>query len=312
MRAEDEHLNAVMRKQFGAVSRAQGLAAGLGPGAWKRRVAAGRLVMITDHVAVSPASDNSWERRVIVGLLEGGDGSALSIESALAFYGVPGFARDPVHISRPRVAYRGKHESIVWHHPRLLPASHIIEVNGLRVTTPARALADFAGVKDIHPKRVQRAIETAWAARLVNRTLLDQMAQEWCERGRAGSAFLRSYLETTPIEFVPAASNLARRFVSLITEAGMPEPRSEVNVGDAAAWLGRVDCLDPELPLVAEIDSDRFHVAPLDVAHDDARNAAIERAGFRVVRFKEFDVWHRGRDVVETWRAERAKLRRAG
>ena len=193
MREADKQLNERMRQQFGAVSRQQGITAGLGPGPWRRRVASGELVMVTDHVAVAPATADTWERRVMVGLLEGGPHSALSIEPALAFYGVPGCSRDPIHISRPRVAYRGKHESIVWHHPRLLPAHHVLQVNGLRVTTPARALADLAGVKDVHPKRVERAIETAWAARLVNRSLLDQMATDWCERGRRGSTFLHEY-----------------------------------------------------------------------------------------------------------------------
>lgn len=311
MREADRKLNELMSKQFGAVGRAQAREAGVERGPWVRRVRSGELEAKTPRVAVSPASTDCFERRATVGLLDAGPSSAISIESALAFYGVPGFALEPIHISRPRRDSRKPVEGVIWHHPRLLPVTHVLEVNGLRVTTPARALADYVGVEGVHPKRAERVIETTWAARLVNRPLLDQMAEEWCERGRPGSAFLREYLASRPVDFVPAASNLARRFVSLIAEAGMPEPRSEVNVGDAAAWLGRVDCLDPELPLIAEIDSDRFHIAPLDVAHDDARNSRIERAGFTVVPFKEFEVWHRGREVVERWRTERQKLRRA-
>lgn len=308
----DEILNEFMSKQFGAVGRTQARIAGVSRGAWTRRVSSGALDAKSDRVAVSPSSTDSFERRLTVGLLDGGPGSAMSSESALAYYGVPGFALEPIHISRVRSGERPSLEGVVWHHSRLLPPQHVLEVNGLRMTTPARALADVVGRKGMHPERARRTIETAWAARLVNRPLLVQMADEWCERGRRGSTFLREYLDSKPTDFVPAASNVARRFIQLIVEAGMPEPRSEVNVGDASAWLGRVDCLDPALPLIAEIQSDRFHTAPLDVAHDAARNGRIERAGFTVVPFTEFQVWHRGRDVVEIWRAERNKMRAAG
>jgi very-short-patch-repair endonuclease len=138
------------------------------------------------------------------------------------------------------------------------------------------------------------------------------MAEQWCARGRRGSAFIHAYLEQHPIAWQPPASNLEDRFRRLITDAGLPEPRRQVNLGDLTTWIGRVDFLDPEVPLVGEIDSDLFHIAPLDAESDEAREARLEAAGFVVKRFKESDVWYHGREVVERWREARREAARRG
>ncbi len=311
MRDADRNLIELMVKQYGAVSRDQARFVRVNAHSMQRRVNAGLLRWATDRVAVSTSAPDSFEQRAMIGLLHGGDGTAISSVSALAYYDVPGFALEPINLSRVRKGNRASLENIVWHHPRLLPQHHLMVVNGLTITTPARALADAANL-GLHPKKLARTFDTAWAARLVNRELLVAMADEWSERGRRGSAFLHEYLESRPTEFVPAASNVARRFVELIASAGMPEPRSEVNTGDASQWLGRVDCRDPEFPLIAEIDSERFHVAPLDQANDVLRDERMARAGFETIRFSEFRVWHRGDEVVAEWRAARRRFRATG
>ncbi len=66
---------------------------------------------------------------------------------------------------------------------------------------------------------------------------------------------------------------------------------------------------DPDLPLIAEIDSDRFHVALLDAESDEARDERLTAAGFKVIRFPERRIWHDGRGVVDEWRDARHQLR---
>ncbi|MEY2471805.1 MAG: hypothetical protein QOK28_1134 [Actinomycetota bacterium] len=213
-------------------------------------------------------------------------------------------------LMRPRGSVRKSSDDVVWHRSRFLPAHHLLEVNGLAVTTPARALADWAATPKLHPAKFARIVDNCFGAGLVSRRALDEMADEWCERGRTGSAALHAYLESRPKDWVPPASNLAGRFISIIKEAGMPEPRSEVNVGDVR-WLGRVDCLDPDLPLIAEIDSTRYHVAPLDADSDERRDEALLRAGFEVERFSEHEVWYDKANVIKRWRDARTRVRRS-
>ncbi len=302
-------LNEVAVEQFGVVSRTQARELGVDSDAIARRVRAGSWKSATDSVLISASAPDTFERRATIALLDAGARAGLSFDTALARYGIAGFKLEPVNISRPKMGL-DRIASAVLHESRFLPDHHLVVINGLVMTTPARTLADLASVRKMHPDRFARAADSAWAARLVTREHLDAMADEWCRRGRRGSTMLREYLASKPLDWVPPASNLARRFVHLIRDAGMPEPLSEVNVGSNTSWLGRVDCLDPELALIAEIDSDRFHVAPLDADSDAARDIAMTAAGFEVERFTEFEVWHQPAVVVRRWQAARQRVRR--
>jgi very-short-patch-repair endonuclease len=57
---------------------------------------------------------------------------------------------------------------------------------------------------------------------------------------------------------------------------------------------------------VVEIDGDRFHRALVDQRRDAARHAALERAGWLVLRFEEHDVWHAPARVVCAVRSARS------
>jgi len=307
----DEFLTELAHKQFGAVARYQASERQIRGDAVQRRVDRGLFREATPRVIVSTSAPDSFEQRATIARLDAGPGSAVSVLTTLAFVGLSGFSLEPIHISRPRQDSRLPMEGIVWHHPRLMLPHHVFELNGLITTTPTRALADMLALPNFHAKRAERALDSARSARLTNHILLSRMADEWCGRGRRGSVALREYLQRKPVDWVPPASNLASRFIEIITDAGFPEPRSEVNLGDEVGWLGRVDCLDPELPLIAEVDSDRYHTAPLDTDSDETRDESMTRAGFHVIRFKEHEVWHEPRSVVRRWRDKRAEVRRA-
>jgi hypothetical protein len=303
-------LNALAHNQFGAVAREQAYARGIRADAANRRMTWGAFRDATPRVIVSTSSPDSFEQRATIARLDAGPGAAVSVLTTLAFAKLPGFSLEPIHISRPRRDHREPAAGIVWHHPRLMLPQHVFELNGLITTTPTRALADMLALPDFSPARAERALDSARSARLTNHVLLSRMSDEWCVRGRRGSVALRDYLTRKPADWVPPASNLARRFIDIITRAGFPKPRSEVNLGDEVAWLGRVDCLDPELPLIAEIDSERFHAAPLDEEADELRDSSMKRAGFEVARFKEHEVWYQPQTVIDRWRQKRAEVRR--
>jgi hypothetical protein len=314
----DRLLNELAMSQYGAVGRWQALQLGVDADAIRRRCDHGTWRSETSRVVVTTASADTFERRLSVALLDAGPNSVLSHPTATRVFDVAGFTDSPIHVSRPRKNAHTPPDGVVWHHPRFLPAHHILVVNGLRVTTPARMVADLASLADVpgtrpkalHPKKVERIADSAFAAGLFRRAELEAMETEWCERGRQGSVWLHEYLASRPKEWTPPASNVARRFVQLIKDAGMPEPRSEVNVGNGNRWLGRVDCLDPELPLIAEIDSDRYHIAPLDSESDARRDIDMGDGGFATIRFKESEIWFDPQGTVERWRAKRDEVRR--
>jgi very-short-patch-repair endonuclease len=63
-------------------------------------------------------------------------------------------------------------------------------------------------------------------------------------------------------------------------------------------WVGRVDFRDAWLPLIAEIQSERYHTALTDTQADEVRSAALRDAGFEVIEITEHQVWHRPDEVV--------------
>jgi very-short-patch-repair endonuclease len=119
---------------------------------------------------------------------------------------------------------------------------------------------------------------------------------------------LRALLDERGDDYVPPASNLERRFVGIVTQAGLPDMRRQVDSGDDDRWVGRVDFRDARLPLVVEIQSETFHSALTDRLDDEARLSALRAAGFEVVEITEEQVWHRPRDVVRAVQEARARL----
>lgn len=309
MHEADKRFRDLVAERSGATSRKAARAIGMAGHRLERRIRNGTVLAPTSRVLVLEGAPATYELDAWIALTEAGDDAALSHDSCLALWGLPGFARYPIHVSTSRSVTRFELHEPVLHRTRFWPAHHRLVVNGLPMATPTRALFDVINADEMHPLKIERTVNTAWAKGLTSGLLLAKMAKEWCERGRTGSKWVHEYLDTHPVDWEPPASNLESRFSHLIVEAGMPEPKRQRNLGDDHSWIGRVDMLDPELPLVAEISSDRFHLAPMDAAADATRFSRLEKAGFVVVEFKEFEVWHRGDDVVERWRQARRDLR---
>jgi hypothetical protein len=281
----------------------------------KRRVQAGEWSMPTPRVLVLEGAPATFERDAWIGIYAGGAGAALTHDTGLARFHLPGFSERPIHVTHDRPQLIDAVEGVIFHRSRLWPVDHRILLNGMPVATPTRALFDVANEGEIHPKRLERAINNAWARGLTSGELLEEMAKEWCRRGREGSTLMREYLAGHPIDWQPPESNLEDRFKHVITEAGLPEPVRQRNVGDSVSWIGRVDVKDPQLPLIGEIQSDLFHTAPLDCESDAERVARLEAAGFHVETFPEREVWYDKDAVVEKWRKGREiarTLRRTG
>lgn len=308
----DRAITTLAAPQFGAVSRDQMSAAGLTSRQIGSRVGSGFLLQFSYRSFAVAGSADTFERRATCALLHS-PGAALSFDTVAALCGVHGFKREPIHISEPReFRQKGIDIDLVRHRPRFLPSSHLIRVDGFPATSPTRLCADIAYLKanDWSDRRKARAIEAIWAAGLTTRPLLDSMEKQWCERGRRGSSFLHAFLAERPVEFRPGETSLERRFNEIIVDAGFPRPIPQVDSFGLEGWFGRVDVRDPCVPLIGEVDSDRYHLAPLDKADDKRRDEAAEAAGFKIERFTEFEVWYEPASVVARWRASRNELLR--
>jgi very-short-patch-repair endonuclease len=123
-------------------------------------------------------------------------------------------------------------------------------------------------------------------------------------RGRSGITTMRQLLADRPAHERQPESNLERHFQRLARQAGIPELQVQVDIADETGWLARVDFFDPSLGLIVEIDSVVHHSTLTDRRHDDATTTLLRRAGYKVLRFTEVEVFFQA-DLV------RASLRTA-
>lgn len=200
-------------------------------------------------------------------MLTAGNEALLSHRSAAELWGLMSHSL-PVEVT---VSSRRRLRGIAFHECGVHPEERTT-VDGIPVTTVARTLLDVAEVVD--EPEFERIFEEADRLRLLDVRALDAV----CSRGfgRRGLKRARALLETTR---PTTRSPLEARVLALCREHSLPLPQTNVEV------LGReVDTFWPEQHLMVEADSFEFHGHRAAFEGDRARDAAMQVAGYRVIR----------------------------
>lgn len=156
------------------------------------------------------------------------------------------------------------------HRVTRLRDSDVTERDGCRLTTPARTMSDLA--PRVPPRELARAIEEAQVLRLVTRNELLALPPS------RSSPALRRAIEAAA-EPALTRSEAERRFVALIRDARLPQPRTNVRLGPY-----EVDFHWPDQRLVVEVDGFAFHSTRAAFERDRLRDANLQAAGQRVTR----------------------------
>jgi hypothetical protein len=264
-------------------------AAGVSKAAAKARVDAGVWGRRASGLYAISGAPADWRQELLAAQMAAGPSAAVSELAAAAFWGVPGFPEGPVQVMSP---FGTKHNETLGELRQscLLPEAHVVVVDGIRVTRPSRTLFDIASL--IPFGRLERAWSNAIAMRLTTEAGVQGIFDELAQRGRPGTAAVRKLLAKRAVGW-RADSGLEVRFLYEIEAAGLPLPECQVWLGDADNPIARVDYFWRPQRLVGEMDSDRFHGAPLDVEADAIRDEMLTAAGFGVIRFPEDEVRHR-------------------
>ena len=276
-----------------------------------------RWSRLSQRVLRLVGSPATREQELMAAVLDVGIGGALSHSHALMHWHVQPHLPGRPHVTRTRDRSNRPGRVAIVHEPLLLPEHHVVRLDDIPVVLPARALVEVAGMQrrgaelEWWVQKMGRLVDTAWAMRLVSGGSLRAMVDELAERGRPGIATMRQVLAERPAGYVPAASNLERRFETILADAGEPPMRRQVNCGDDVRWLGRVDFADPYLPVLAEIQSERHHSSRTDQQLDAERIARLRAAGFFVASISELEVWHQAPVAVGKVRTARADARAA-
>jgi very-short-patch-repair endonuclease len=283
--AVDSALHRLADSQLGLICIDQYNQLGLTPRHVQHRVDAGRLEWLSPRVLRVVGSPRTSWQRALAATTDAGDDAAVSHLSAAAFYGIPGYRIDPVHVTRQRQGNKRPSNLATIHEPRLLLPEHLIERTPARLTTPTRTLFDIAAV--VHPDRLARSVDAMIVRRYTSPPALHGMLRVLARRGRTGITNMRLVLADRPIGYRPPESALEARVAKALVDDGLSAPERQVDLGDDDGWVARVDLYYRELRLVIFVDGDFWHSMLSDRAGDARQQARLERAGFRVERIDE-------------------------
>lgn len=287
----------LVRRQHGVVTRRQLLDHGLGKDTIQRRISAGRLHPLWRGVYAVGRPEVDRRGRWMAAVLCGGPAALLSHSSAASLWGLLAWDGS-IDIVVPRGATTRRPG--VRAHRRALDTADRRVVDDIPVTDPISTLIDVASCK---PRGVvERAIREADRLDLVDPVVL-RAALDVTSR-RPGLASARSLLDSET--FTLTDSELERRFLRLVRQAGLPPPETQV-------WLNghRVDFYWPELGLVVETDGLRYHRTAGQQTRDRRRDQAHAVAGLTTLRFTAAQVRFEASRTEATLVAVISRLRAA-
>lgn len=295
-------------RQYGLISRTQTLALGISDHLITRRVTAGRLVTVGRGVYSLPGWPDSWHRRLWRAHLDVGPHSVVSHEAAALLHGLGPVPHGTVTVTVPH----GDHERPAPYEVRQstdLRPHHRTTVDGLPVTTPARAVVDLAA--RLGRERLGRMIDDAHVAR---RCTIEQIAavyDELLRPGKRGMKLLHTLLVMRGPGYVPPESVLERRLLRVLARGGLPQPVRQAALPWRPEAPCRVDFLYPLERVIVEADGRRWHSRLDQMASDRERDREAQLHGHVVHRFVWEEITRKPHLVCETIRLALARAEAA-
>jgi very-short-patch-repair endonuclease len=247
----DQRIGAIAARQHGIVTAAQLYGVGLARSSVSGRVRAGRLHRVHRGVYAVGHAGLSREREFIAAVLACGDGAVLSHVSAGFLWELLRPEDGPVHVSIPTLNGRRRRSGIRIHRTSFAPGD-LTRRSEIPVTTPSRTIRDLQA-SDLEPHLVRHAIREAQHAK---------------------------YRLDPRIKGDRSRSELERDFLALCRRHRLPPPEVDVRIGRHT-----VDFLWCSSALVVETDSYRHHQGSISFEDDHARDLALRRRGFAVLRY---------------------------
>jgi hypothetical protein len=273
----------IAARQERVVSIAQLRGAGLGRGAVEHRVRRQRLFRVHRGVyAVGPGALTFRGHLWAAALATGG---VVSHRSAAAVWDLLPVPSGKVDITTLRT---GNSTAAIRIHRRRDVESVVLD--GLHVTTVARTIFDMAPQLSAH--RVERLCHRAEVLRLLDARALHALLDAHPRRDL--EAALASLAVTGP---QLTRSTLEERFLELVVHAGLPRP-----LVNAVIAGFEVDFFWPQLRLVVETDGAAAHLTPTAFEADRRRDAALQAAGVKVLRFTHRWIAEDAGNVIATLR----------
>jgi hypothetical protein len=298
----DAELRRIARGQKHLLRLEQLEAAGLSARAVRNRTAAGTIHRIHRAVFSLSPPPHPRERLWLAAVYAGGPGSALSDLPAAVLLGI--FDTPPLtaHVTNATGCGRARRGIVV--HRRNLDRRDVTVHNGIPCTSPARTVLDCASVLDA--EGIEDLIMAADSMQILNRCRLEELVAE--NPSSRGISHIRAVITDDPRI---TRSRNERRLFSICREFGVPLPRTDYEVVvDGRTFYA--DFAWPDLGLIVEADSWRWHGGRRANESDKDRDQLLAIAGWQVVHFTRDQILHRRAETGKRLAALTAELRSSG
>lgn len=235
---------------------------------------------ILDRVFVDAAAPDTRELRIQAMNLIAPPHALVADDWAAWIYGIDTFAPGKRHSLRPTLVVphgqsRTRVDDVACRQA-LVPLKDIVEIDGLRVTTPVRTTSDFLR-KKWRPYALSAADSMARAGLVTQEEVMEYEARLKGYRGIRQARSLALLIE-------PRCSSPGESWTHLrMCDAGFPMPEPQWEVVDRDGNTRFLDFAYPQLLIGVEFDGAGFHTAKFDQSHDAYRRRLLEALGFRLI-----------------------------
>ena len=168
------------------------------------------------------------------------------------------------------------------------------DIEGIPCASIALILLQLAAVT---PRRsVERAVDEAVVQEVFDLDAIEELLDR--SAGSRGVATLRAVLREHAAGTTLTRSGLEERALALLDRHGIPRPHVNAQVVCRPGLAFEVDFLWRSHRLILETDGGRFHSTPRQIERDRRKEAALVRAGYRVLRATSRQVEREPRDVA--------------
>jgi hypothetical protein len=282
-RAVDRAIAVFSRRQYGAFSRAQVLAAGGTDSLIARRLGSGTWVRLAPGVYASADVQPTWHRQVMAATLVHEGLVAAAGTTAAVLYGADGFRPGRPQLLVAHDLRASNPLARVCRSRRLLPTD-VIRIAGIPVLTMERLAVDLAPSLDKY--QLGRLVDRGVILRKLDPETLVQRAGELLDHLGGGLGPLAEVLQERWTGVPPAASELEVAMYGLLDRAGFTGYVRQA----APPWFPKarggivLDTLFPDDRVILEGDGRLWHAQLEQIERDKRRDAIALAHGYVTLR----------------------------
>jgi hypothetical protein len=187
--------------------------------------------------------------------------------------------------------------TVRFHRVGRLPADQLGVLEGVPVTSVERTLLDVCGTT--LPWVFNEALDRALRRNLTSLERVWDFLESERRSGTAGVQRLRNALILRSEEVGTSRSNLERRFLTLLREAGMPLPELNQEIRGPDGFCAVVDMIYRDSRLVIEIQSYAHHSSLRAFNNDAERLGTLAGLGYRTLEVTADQIHHHAERVIE-------------